>query len=136
MHSSVALCRSWPPHLATKRALEIKRLKQKNLELTRERENKARTEGKNASDHERAVAERKVKQQHCLQVGERGSRGFCLVAGRLRFVFATNTAVDSRIAAAIMRSKRWLAMPLMLFYLDSARMSHEARVLVRAGTVV
>ena len=54
------------------RALEIKRLKQQNQELARERENNARMQGKNASDHERAVAERKVKQQNDLQVSCHG----------------------------------------------------------------
>lgn len=48
--------------------MEIKRLKQKNLELARERENNARTQGKNSSNHERALAQRKQKQQHDLQV--------------------------------------------------------------------
>lgn len=48
--------------------MEIKRLKQKNQELARERENNARTQGKNSSNHERALAQRKQKQQHDLQV--------------------------------------------------------------------
>lgn len=48
--------------------MEIKTLKQKNQELARERENNARTQGKNTSNHERALAQRKQKQQHDLQV--------------------------------------------------------------------
>ena len=50
------------------RAAEIKRLKQQNQELARARETSALAHGKNMSNHERAVAERKYKQQQDLQV--------------------------------------------------------------------
>lgn len=50
------------------RALEIKRLKQQNQELARKRENTARMHGQNASNHERTVAERKLKQRNDLRV--------------------------------------------------------------------
>lgn len=50
------------------RAAEIKRLKQQNQDLARARETSARAHGKDMSDHERAVAERKNKQQRDLQV--------------------------------------------------------------------
>eukprot|EP00904_Undaria_pinnatifida_P006958 jgi/Undpi1/3392/HiC_scaffold_15.g06765.m1 len=49
------------------RAAEIKRLKQQNQDLARARETSARAHGKDMSDHERAVAERKNKQQRDLQ---------------------------------------------------------------------
>lgn len=48
--------------------MEIKRLKQQNQQLALERENTARTQGRNSSNHERALAQRKQKQQHDLQV--------------------------------------------------------------------
>lgn len=48
--------------------MEIKRLKQQNQQLALERENNARTQGRNSSNHERALAQRKQKQQHDLQV--------------------------------------------------------------------
>lgn len=50
------------------RAAEIKRLKQQNQELARARETSALAHGKNMTNHERAVAERKNKQQQDLQV--------------------------------------------------------------------
>lgn len=53
------------------RALEIKRLKKQNQDLARTRENNARVQGKNASAHEKALAERKTKQYQDLQVNWR-----------------------------------------------------------------
>lgn len=63
------------------RAIEIKRLKQQNQELARARENDARAQGQNASNHERLLAERKSKQQQHLQVrlNQAGVRAIIIV---------------------------------------------------------